>query len=733
MTTNGLINNRIRKIQIKKRKIKEYPFLASNNLSKIVASTSLLTLLAPTILQTVSVKADQTQTQNQVAQAQPSQSTTVASTNQSSSADINSVETTTSIQTKNSANVDASHETSTAKSTTETQNQNQNSKVDASPSTPKSSTQNAANTSIPTKQATAINQMKSISTQDFIGQIAEHAQSVAAQKGLYASVMIAQAVLESAWGTSTLSAAPNYNYFGIKGSYNGQSVIMKTYEDNGHGKLYSINAAFRKYPSPIESLLDNAALLRTNLYRRAWIENTSSYKDATKALTGLYATDTSYNSKLDSIIQRYGLAQYDTQHTNENPTSNQSQSNVSLASNDSSTTPQNNTNTTKYTVKAGDTLAGIASKFGTSVSDLISINNIKNPNLIYVGQIINGHQAKESTPAPITQTAKTEQPATIPTTPEKETTSESNPDNQTETKPTAESQAKPDESKPSSETKPSDSTKLESDKSTTTSSTVTPIDDPNANQSGNNSTTQNTSGAKDDTQNQSKTETSARQETPEKSTTSESRPDRQTETKPTTESQTKPDESKQSSETKPSDSTKLKSDESTTESNVTQSNVELNASPDKANINQSSTSQIESNTSSTTDKSVSNENKKATTFENKDQSQMSDKAHAKVTVNKSTVQKYTIQYGDTLSQLAIRFNTTVEKLQQLNGITNSNIIYSGSTIIVGATDENQHIVKAGDTLSQLAIEYSTSVSKLQKLNNIQNVDLIFIGQTLIVK
>lgn len=728
--------------------------MASNNLSKIVASTSLLTLLAPTILQTVAVKADQTQTQvtqaqpsqsttasstdqtqNQVTQAQSSQPITASSTNQSSSADINSVETTasTSIQTKNSTNVDVSRETSTAKSTTETQNQNQNSTVDASNLTPKSSTQSAANTSIPTKQATAIPQMRSISTQDFIGQIAEHAQSVAAQKGLYASVMIAQAVLESAWGTSTLSAAPNYNYFGIKGSYNGQSVIMKTYEDNGHGKLYSINAAFRKYPSPIESLLDNAALLRTNLYRRAWIENTSSYKDATKALTGLYATDTSYNSKLDSIIQRYGLAQYDTQHTNENPTSNQSQNNVPLASNESSTTPQNNTNTTKYTVKAGDTLAGIASKFGTSVSDLISINNIKNPNLIYVGQIINGHQAKESTPTPIIQTPKTDQPAPISTTPEKETTSESNPEKQTETKSTTESQAKPDETKPTSETKPSDSIKLESDESTTTSSTVTPIDDSNANQSGNNSTTQNTSGAKDDTQNQSKTEASARQETPEKSTTSESTPDRQTKTKPTTESQAKTDESKPSSETKPSDSTKLESDKSTTESNVTQSNVELNASPDKANINQSSTNQIESNTSSTTDKSVSNENKKATTFENKDQSQMSDKAHAKVTVNKSTVQKYTIQYGDTLSQLAIRFNTTVEKLQQLNGITNSNIIYSGSTIIVGATDENQHIVKAGDTLSQLAIEYSTSVSKLQKLNNIQNVDLIFIGQTLIVK
>ncbi len=47
---------------------------------------------------------------------------------------------------------------------------------------------------------------------------------------------VTQAVLtrldkfESGWGASTLSKAPNYNLFGIKGSYNGQSVYMDTWE-----------------------------------------------------------------------------------------------------------------------------------------------------------------------------------------------------------------------------------------------------------------------------------------------------------------------------------------------------------------------------------------------------------------------------------------------------------------------------------------------------------------------
>ena len=42
----------------------------------------------------------------------------------------------------------------------------------------------------------------------------------------------------------------------------------------------------------------------------------------------------------------------------------------------------------RYRVKWGDTLSGIAKRYGTTVSNLINLNNIKNPNLIYVGQKI---------------------------------------------------------------------------------------------------------------------------------------------------------------------------------------------------------------------------------------------------------------------------------------------------------------------------------------------------------
>ena len=134
-------------------------------------------------------------------------------------------------------------------------------------------------------------------TEAFISQIGESARQLGQENDLYASVMIAQAILESGSGQSGLSSYPHYNLFGIKGSYAGQSAVMQTWEDDGAGNAYTINDAFRSYPSYYES--------------GAWKSNTSSYQDATAALTGVYATDTSYYAKLNHIIETYNLTQYD--------------------------------------------------------------------------------------------------------------------------------------------------------------------------------------------------------------------------------------------------------------------------------------------------------------------------------------------------------------------------------------------------------------------------------------
>nr|WP_283809026.1 glucosaminidase domain-containing protein [Vagococcus allomyrinae] len=154
-------------------------------------------------------------------------------------------------------------------------------------------------------------------TEEFIKKIGPLAAKIGDEQGLYASVMIAQAILESASGNSTLAGMPNYNLFGIKGSYQGKSVAMPTQEDTGSGSLYTINANFRRYPTYKESLEDYAKLLKEGItgndefYKGTWKEHAKTYQEATAYLTGKYATDIHYAAKLNGLIKTYELTKYD--------------------------------------------------------------------------------------------------------------------------------------------------------------------------------------------------------------------------------------------------------------------------------------------------------------------------------------------------------------------------------------------------------------------------------------
>ncbi|MEQ3445556.1 LysM peptidoglycan-binding domain-containing protein [Enterococcus cecorum] len=242
-------------------------------------------------------------------------------------------------------------------------------------------------------QADTVQYSSASSQQQFINQIAPHAQSVANANDLYASVMMAQAILESAWGQSTLSQAPNYNLFGIKGSYNGQTVYMDTLEFL-NGQWVTKNEPFRRYPSYAESFMDNARTLRTvsfqsgvYYYAGAWKSNTTSYRDATAWLTGRYATDPNYATSLNRIIETYGLTRYDTA-SNGTPSTVigggiSSENNAGVVNNPSQST--GNLGGSTYTVSVGDTLWAISRKFGVTITQLKSWNNLSS-DMIYVGQ-----------------------------------------------------------------------------------------------------------------------------------------------------------------------------------------------------------------------------------------------------------------------------------------------------------------------------------------------------------
>lgn len=214
--------------------------------------------------------------------------------------------------------------------------------------------------------------------QEFINKIAPAAQELASQNDLYASVMIAQAILESSYGRSQLSREPNYNLFGIKGHYNGQSVNLRTGEDDGSGSWYYINANFRKYPSYKESLQDYVNLLRGSVgnqryfYQGAWVSQTRSYEDATRFLTGRYATATNYATVLNRIIEQFNLTQYDVKPTRSVPV-------------ETVAPPTTNVNAEIYTVVYGDYLWKIATEHGVSVKNLQDWNKLES-NWLWVGQ-----------------------------------------------------------------------------------------------------------------------------------------------------------------------------------------------------------------------------------------------------------------------------------------------------------------------------------------------------------
>lgn len=151
----------------------------------------------------------------------------------------------------------------------------------------------------------------------FLSKTAKQAEKAAKKYGVYPSVMIAQAIIESGWGQSGLAVNSN-NLFGMKAddSWPGESYLARTREEKD-GKSYYINARFRKYNSLKESFEDNGKKLREGVswqplrYQGAWLENANTYAEATKALTGTYATDSKYDVALNSRITSHNLNQYD--------------------------------------------------------------------------------------------------------------------------------------------------------------------------------------------------------------------------------------------------------------------------------------------------------------------------------------------------------------------------------------------------------------------------------------
>lgn len=146
--------------------------------------------------------------------------------------------------------------------------------------------------------------------QKFINSVKVEALISYEEHDVLPSLTIAQAILESSWGKSTLTIKGN-NLFGVKAysDWTGSSISLAT-KEYVKGKYIHTTAKFKSYSTLNESIKDHTLLLSSERYSR--VRNSKDYKEACNAIYKCgYATSPTYSNSLINIIECYELNQYD--------------------------------------------------------------------------------------------------------------------------------------------------------------------------------------------------------------------------------------------------------------------------------------------------------------------------------------------------------------------------------------------------------------------------------------
>lgn len=147
---------------------------------------------------------------------------------------------------------------------------------------------------------------------EFIEVIAKYVIKYANDYGIKVhSPIIAQAILESGWGGSTLASKYN-NFFGLKcgGSWKGKSVNMATKEEYTVGTLTDIRANFRVYDSIEDGVKGYFEFINYSRYANLkGVENPEEYCRRIKA--DGYATSSTYVTNLMRVIRDNNLTRFD--------------------------------------------------------------------------------------------------------------------------------------------------------------------------------------------------------------------------------------------------------------------------------------------------------------------------------------------------------------------------------------------------------------------------------------
>lgn len=247
---------------------------------------------------------------------------------------------------------------------------------------------------------------------EFIPTIAPIVQAENKKRGniLFPSVVIAQAICESAWGQSKIMMKANA-IFGIKAftGWKGKVYNANTQECYDGRTYTNITACFRAYDSLEESIADYFDLItKSERYRKACVAN-SPLECITAIKNGGYATSPTYIDTIMSIINSNNLTKYDNVENVNNyveisysieqmakdvingkyGNGEERKKNLGLLYNEVQAKVNELMGIKKeviYVVKKGDTLSGIAKKYNTTYQKIAKDNNISNPNLIYPNQ-----------------------------------------------------------------------------------------------------------------------------------------------------------------------------------------------------------------------------------------------------------------------------------------------------------------------------------------------------------
>ena len=210
----------------------------------------------------------------------------------------------------------------------------------------------------------------------------DHFKTIAIQEmnlyGIPASITLAQGLFESGSGNGELARVAN-NHFGIKctGDWKGKSYYK---DDDSH------NDCFRVYDKPEDSFRDHSEFLKRPRYAKLFQLDKNDYVGWANGLKAAgYATNPNYPNLLINVIQKYNLTQYDSPETDaqkekrEDRVLTQIQDNTIVAKQDSAI--QTDTTNKLYTVVTGDTLYSISRRFGITVEDLKTLNNLSDSNI----------------------------------------------------------------------------------------------------------------------------------------------------------------------------------------------------------------------------------------------------------------------------------------------------------------------------------------------------------------